>query len=164
MSFIQSGKGNTTKHRQEAGFYNLVSMNAMFNESMKKAQACYVLPDIIVRCEALPQVNAPSEDVIAMFDNVLGTIFKTSPNGGKLFLHVDVEKEKMNGNLPMEQFENFTIRLHTNLTTNDGWRAANAAALSRASEIISRHNWIFGVNNIFQTGCLFTITVKGKFD
>ena len=161
---IQSGKGTPAEHHPEPAFLNLVSMNALFNESMRKAQACYALPDIIVRCEPLPLVNAPVDDVKALFDNLLGMIFKTTPNGNKLFLYVDIEKGKMTDNPLSEQFENFAIRFYTNLTTGDSWKAANAGALSRASEIISRHNWIFGVNNIFQTGCLFSITVKGKFE
>lgn len=163
MSVIQSGKDIPGSHQSEPAFPNLVSLNAMFNESMRKAQVCYTLPDIIVRCEPLPLVNATAEDVKNIFDNILGMIFKTTPNGNKLFLYVDIEKEKMI-NPVIEQFENFTIRFHTNLTTGDNWNSANAGALSRTSEIISRHNWIFGVNNIFQTGCLFTITVKGKFE
>jgi len=164
MSIIQSGKGKPAEHHPEPAFRNLVSMNALFNESMRKAQVCYALPDIIVRCETLPQVNAPADDVKTLFDNLLGMIFKSSPNGNKLFLYVDIEKGKISDQSLTEQFENFTIRFYTNLTTGDSWTAANAGALSRASEIISRHNWIFGVNNIYQTGCLFTITVKGKFE
>jgi hypothetical protein len=140
----------------------LVSLNEIFKQSMRKAQMCHELPDVIVRNDALPDVYASSDDVLIMFDCLLGTILKTVPTGNKLFLYVDCDKEKKSVGLVEEELECFAIRFHTNLTTGDHWKALHAQPLSKAAEIISNHNWIFGVNNIFQTGCLFTITVKGK--
>jgi K+-sensing histidine kinase KdpD len=139
---------------------NPLSLNDVFKESLKKAQAQVDNLQLIIRCENLPLIKADEEEMVKLFDDLLGMILNHAPNGSKLFLYVDCEE---NINEPKEE-KHYLIKFHTNITTHENWKLVNSQALVNCRLILSRHNGTLVVNDVSNTGCLFSFSLPGKIE
>jgi hypothetical protein len=137
----------------------MLSLNEIFRESM---QGAYAYPDIIVRCETLPQIKGNRQEILNLFRMLTKMITSNRPAGPRLFLYVDCSEEIREAGQEQD-FKNYQVRFYTNITAADEWRIANSAALSDCERIVANHKGKFQVNNIYNTGCLFTISLAGKF-
>jgi hypothetical protein len=154
---------NTLSKKHVSG---LLSLNEVLRESLRKAQARVNSIQLIVRCEMLPQVRAGREEMINLFDELLGIILNCPPNSSRLFLYVYCEEEasEVIDHKLEHGFKRFVIKLHTNITTHDNWKLINSQALINSRHILSRHNGSLLVNDISNTGCLFSISLPGKLN
>jgi len=147
-------------------FYPLtmLSLNDLFKESMRKVLIGRSELNIITRCENLPLVKGNKEDYLLLFEKLLSIIFFDSKPPSKLFLYIDCEevKEKLSHHLS-EDFSTYKIKFRTNISPSKNWEADNAMTLAKCREIVSAHNAIFLVNSSNQTGCIFSITLPGKY-
>jgi hypothetical protein len=140
---------------------SFLSLNDLFNERMRKAQAEFNHAGLVVRCDCLPQINGFREEIIRLFDLLISMILNHPTKPAKLFLYVDCEENKEAGKQQTDLF-NYLIKIHTNLTTDDNWKAQNREALAACERILILHKGSFAVHNISNTGCLFSITLPGK--
>lgn len=144
---------------------NLLSLNQVFKESMKKAQTQSGNVEMIVRCENLPQVKGNHTEIVQLFDLLLAMILNNPPQNSKLYLYVDCEEEMTDTiNLYFEGAKQYLIKFYTNITTHDHWKVLNSQSLIDCKQILSNHHGNLVVNNISSTGCLFTISLPGKFE
>lgn len=145
---------------------NLLSLNEVFRESMKKAQAAANSLHVIVRCENLPQVNGGYHQLSLVFDQIFNMIFSHIPAGSRLFLYVDCTE--YNGDvadpfLP-KGMKRYLIRFHTNIAASSGWQKTNDPAISVCKQLLSELNGNLAVNSVSSAGCLFSISLPGKFE
>lgn len=144
----------------------LVSLNEVFRDSLRKAQAGSVPLQMIIRCESLPRIKTHSSEMSLLFDSLLGMILNHPPNTSQLFLYVDCEE--MNGDIIdmtlAEGFKRYTIKFFTNVTTNENWKVVNSQALINCRQILSRHSGTLVVNEISSAGCLFSVSLPGKIE
>jgi hypothetical protein len=145
---------------------NLLSLNDIFRESLKKAQATVDSVHTIVRCENLPQIKGNHEDVATFFDLLLSTIFNHPPAGSRLFLYVDCNEynEKPEDSILPFGSKRYLLKFHTNVATSKSWHATNDNTIAICKQILSNLNGNLVVNNVSSTGCLFAVTLPGKFD
>ena len=148
-------------------FYPLtmLSLNEIFKESMRKVVSERTASKVIARCENLPDISGNKEDIVDLFEELIGMIVtdKTAPT--KLFLYIDCEESKDENLLKhfSEGFKTYTIKFRTNISPTKNWEEEHEMALNKCREIVSAHNAIFLVNSSNQTGCIFSITLPGKY-
>jgi hypothetical protein len=140
---------------------SFLSLNDLFNERMRKAQAQFEHAGLVVRCECLPQINGYREEMTRLFDSIISMILNHPSKPAQLFLYVDCEEIKDAGKQETGLI-NYLIKIHTNLTTNDNWKAQNREMLAACERILILHKGSFAVHNISNTGCLFSISLPGK--
>lgn len=142
----------------------MMDLGEMFRESMKKYQAGPFKDSIIIRCETLPVIEGSKDQITQLFDNLVSMIFRYPPSGSKLFLYIDcdeMEPEKVKGGKSTNVKE-YTIKFHTNISTNDTWKKENEGLIASCGQLVLAQKGTFGVNNINNTGCLFSLTFPGK--
>ncbi|MGZ8543883.1 MAG: hypothetical protein ACXWV0_01240 [Flavisolibacter sp.] len=137
----------------------MLSLNQVLRESM---QSLYDNPALVIRCEELPSILGQYDEILRMFKMLLELITNEPPAGPKLFLYVDCDQGVVEPGLE-EGFQTYIIKFYTNITTGDTWREKNKNILSGCETIVSGHKGTFQANNISYTGCLFAITLAGKF-
>jgi hypothetical protein len=140
---------------------SFLSLNDLFNERMRKAEAEFEHAGLVVRCECLPQISGYREEMTRLFDSLISMILNHPSKPAKLFLYVDCEENREVGKQQPDLF-NYQIKIHTNLTTNDYWKAQNREALAACERILILHKGSFAAHNISNTGCLFSISLPGK--
>ena len=166
MSFTGASiPGGEQQVNQNAFTGTSLSLNAVLNNSVKKAQQAFPSQRIILRCEPLPRVKGNPDDWKELFDNLVRLIVSYPPPGYRLFLFIGCE-EVPGKNGQQVSFDNsyFLVRFHTNITTREDWVTANAPVLERCRLIIERLKGTLLVNNITNTGCVFAVTLPGKIE
>lgn len=158
MSVTESTQNNSALDAVNYIPLDFLSLNDLFNERFRKAQTRLEQLNLIVRCESLPRITGNREEITLLIDTLLSMILQQPPVGSKLFLYVDCE-EMRNG----KEAGRYLIKFHTNLTTNDVWKEVNREELALCERIVARHDGTFSVNNISNTGCLFSLFLPGKF-
>lgn len=146
--------------------HGLLSLNEVLQQSLRKAQALVDKAQLIVRCETLPRVNADYDEMVKLFDDVLGMILNHPPNTSRLFLYIDCVEDS-NDVIDMtlgDGLKRYVIRFHTNITTHDNWKLVNSQQLINCRQLLSRHNGNLAVNDISSTGCLFSVSLPGKIE
>jgi hypothetical protein len=144
----------------------LLSLNEILQESLKKAQAQVDKAQLIVRCESLPMIKADHADIVKLFDDLISMILNQPPNTTRLFLYVDCEEDRSDI-IDMtlgESTKRYVIKFHTNITTHEHWKLVNRQALVNCRQTLSRHNGNLVVNDVSSTGCLFSVSLPGKFE
>jgi hypothetical protein len=141
----------------------MLSLNEIFKESMKKAHAGQQGLNLIMRCESLPLVKAQRGEMETVFTTLIRLILQHPVTGSKRFLYIDCEERIQKQQLQKDQ-KQYLIKFHTNGSTNDNWKEANRVSIDKCEKILSAHHGSLTVNNIDHTGCLFCISLPGKFD
>jgi len=162
-STFPDGNYNTLQKKYSGG---LLDLNSVLNESLKKAQSQVDHLQLIVRCETLPQIKADHDEMVKLFDGLLGMILNHPPQTSRLFLYVDCEENVTDViDMTLEKgFRQYIIKFHTNVTTHDNWKLVNSQALINCRQILSKHNATLAVNEISKTGCLFSVLLQGKIE
>lgn len=149
----------------KASVNNPFSLNQVFKESLKKAQARADDLQMIVRCQNLPQIKGNPAEMVQLFDMLLAMILNNPPQNSKLYLYVDCEEDDIDTiDSRFEGAKQYLIKFYTNITTHDHWKVLNSQSLINCKQILSGHHGNLVVNNISSTGCLFTISLPGKFE
>jgi len=154
---------NTLPKKQNPG---VLSLNQVLKESLRKAQKQVDNLQLIIRCEELPHITATHDEIVRLFDDLLGMILNHAPKSSRLFLYVDCEEETGDTiDLSVEEgIKRYLIKFNTNISTHDNWKLVNSQALVNCKQILSRHNGNLIVNDISSTGCLFLLSLPGKFE
>ena len=140
-----------------------LSLNDVLKGSLKKAQGAVDHLKIIVRCETLPVVKAGHDDMVRLFDDLLGMILNHPPSSSRLYLYVDCEQLPADAGAEEEE-QRYLIRFHTNITTHDQWKLVNSQPLVHCRQILSRYGGTLVVNEINSSGCLFLLSLPGKIE
>lgn len=167
MTILDSTFSNRNYNTLEKTFLpGLLSLNEILQESLKKAQAQVDKAQLIVRCENLPLIKADHDEIVKLFDGLIGTILNQPPNATRLFLYVDCDEERSDiiDMTLNEGYKKYLIKFHTNITTHEHWKLVNNQALVDCKQILSRHNGNLVVNDVSSTGCLFSVLLPGKFE
>ena len=147
-------------------FYPLtmLSLNEMFKESMRKIMAKTSSLKLITRCDNLPDIRGNKEDVLILFEELIRMIVSDSTAPAQLFLYIDCEEIKVDKPKHFsEGFNSYIIKFRTNISTTKNWESKHEMTLTKCREIVSAHNAIFLVNSSKQSGCIFSITIPGKY-
>ena len=70
------GNQSTLPKQQDS---DLLFLNDVLKESLKKAQERVRNMQLIIRCENLPRITANRDEVIKLFDDLLGMILNYAP-------------------------------------------------------------------------------------
>lgn len=146
--------------------YDLLALNNVLQESLKKAQGQVDKAQLIVRCENLPSIKADQTDMIKLFDHLLNMILNPSLKSSKQFLYVDCEEDASDAidMTRLEGFKRYTVKFYTNVSTHNNWKLLNGQALINCRQILSKYNGNLVVNEISSSGCLFSVSLPGKFE
>lgn len=143
-----------------------LALNEVLHESLRKAQMQIDKVKLIVRCEALPLVTAEHDEMVTLFDELLEMILNHPPDATRLFLYINCEEDNSDIiDMTLEDgVKRYCIKFHTNITAHDNWRLVNSKGLIHCRQILSRHNGNLAVNDIGNTGCLFSVLLPGKIE
>ncbi|MGZ3975597.1 MAG: hypothetical protein ACXVMI_15110 [Flavisolibacter sp.] len=161
--FHDSRNFNTLENKYIPEF---LSLNQVLQVSLKKAQAQVDRVKLIVRCETLPHVKAAQDDMVRLFDGLLGMILNSGQGNPRLFLYIDCEEDTsdlIDMNLGPD-LKRYFIRFQTNIVAHDNWKLVNSQSLIGCRQILSRHNGNLAVNDISSSGCLFSVSLPGKIE
>lgn len=167
MSILDSTVPNTNPDtREKKQVPELLSLNDIIQESLRKAQPQVAHVKLIVRCENLPQIKAVRDEMVKLFGDLLGMILNHPPDTTRLFLYIDSEEDKSDViDMTMEEgFKRYFIKFNTNITTHDNWKLVNSQTLIHCRQILLRHNCSLVVNDLSSTGCLFSVFLPGKIE
>jgi len=141
-------------------------LNDVLQESLRKAQVQVDKVKLIVRCETLPLVIAEHGEMVKLFDQLLGMILNHPPDAARLFLYIHCQEDNSDIiDMTLDEgVKRYCIKFHTNITTHDNWRLVNSQGLINCRQILSRHNGNLAVNDIANTGCLFSVLLPGKIE
>jgi signal transduction histidine kinase len=138
-------------------------LNEVIQQSLHRFQSGIRNQNVIVRYENLPIIEADKKAVIKVFDNLVQMILNHPPGGSKLYLYVDCEEESRAQDSETHYVsKRYFIRFHTNITTNEEWKAEYQRVLEECTELLNQFDAGFTVNEIKNTGCLFSISLSGK--
>ena len=145
---------------------SMLSLNDIFKESLKKAQAGADSLHTIIRCENLPQVIGDQQEIAQLFDQLLLMIFKHQPAASKLFLYIDCAEynEEQEDPFLTHGTKRYLIKFNTNVATSKSWHVINDNTIAICKRILSNLNGNLVVNNVSSSGCLFAVTLPGKFE
>jgi hypothetical protein len=154
---------NTLSIQQAPGW---LSLHNVLKESLKKAQKQVDNLQLIIRCEELPHIKAAHDEMLKLFDDLLGMILNHAPKSSRLFLYVDCDEERTDviDMSASPESKRYLIKFNTNIITHENWKLVNSQALVSCRQILSRHNGNLVVNDISSTGCLFLLSLPGKFE
>jgi light-regulated signal transduction histidine kinase (bacteriophytochrome) len=139
------------------------NLNEVMQQSLHRFQTGIRNQNVIVRYESLPIIEADKKAMIRVFDNLVQMIINHPPEGSKLFLYVDCEEEsREQDSETLYVSKRYSIRFHTNITTSEEWKAEYQRVLEECSELLNQFGAGFTVNEIKNTGCLFSISLSGK--
>jgi len=141
-----------------------MSLSSM-NEALQQALKNYDTSDksIIIRCESLPRYEGNNEQMTEVFDQLLSTIFYQPFNGSQLFLYINCRESKDIESFCKPGFKAFEVVFQTNITTDDEWRRQIVPVLKKCDSLLSRMDATLLVNTQTSKGCLFVISLQGKF-
>ncbi|HEY6955454.1 MAG TPA: hypothetical protein VI385_09425 [Flavisolibacter sp.] len=157
------GNFNTLEKKYPPSF---LSLNEVLQLSLKKAQAQVDKVKLIVRCETLPRVKAEQEEMVKLFDGLLGMILNSGQGNARLFLYIDCEEDTTDViDMNLEAgLKRYFIKFHTNIVAHDNWKLVNSQSIIGCRQILSRHNGNLAVNDISSSGCLFSVWLPGKIE
>jgi len=156
-------KYNTLERKHISG---LLSLNEVVQASLRKAQAQVDKVKPIVRCETLPLIVAHYDEMVKLFDELLGMILNHPPEGTRLFLYIYCEEDTSDIiDMTLEAgLSRYCIKFHTNVATHQNWKLVNSQGLTNCGQILSKHNGNLAVNDISSAGCLFSVLLPGKIE
>ena len=136
------------------------SLHSIINDSIRKLQAHHPGTSMVLRCEVLPEAYGNRQELTEFFERLIGLIMAQPPNGSRLLLHIDCEHATFESNPARHQ--GISLKIHTNITTDDHWKLVNSQVLAQCKMIVNNHNGSLQVNQITGTGCLFSVSLPGK--
>jgi hypothetical protein len=166
MPLLNSTSGKDPVAEKNSGIYlkDPVDLNEALRNALQKIHSSLQKIDVSIRCESLPVISGNKDHISRLFDNLVSMIVSRRPVASKLFLYIDCEEEKdrvTEGTL-IREVKNYSIKFHTNISSKS-WKNLNQQVLSECGRILSEHHAGFVINNNDNTGCVFTISLPGKF-
>jgi hypothetical protein len=145
-------------------FYPLTvfSLNEIFKESMSKVQSELSQANIIVRCENLPQITGNRQEISEAFETLIRMILRRPSGDAKLYLFLDCAETSGAGTSDAGS-KSYTIKFRTNILPGENWEDLHRHSLDRCRKILLVHQAVFLVNSNNANGCLFSISLPGKF-
>jgi hypothetical protein len=138
-------------------------LNDVMQQSLHRFQSGIRNQNVIVRYESLPVIEADKTAMIKVFGSLVQMIINHPPEGSKLYLYVDCEEESREQDSETHYVsKRYFIRFHTNITTNEEWKAEYQRVLEECTAMLKQFGAGFTVNEIKNTGCLFSISLSGK--
>lgn len=143
-----------------------LSLNEVLQISLKKAQVQVEKSKLIVRSETLPSINSDLDEMVKLFDGLLGMILNSAPENARLFLYIDCEEDTSDVvDMTIDRgLRRYFIKFHTNVIAHDSWKLVNSQALITCRQILSRHSGNLAVNDVSSSGCLFSVWLPGKIE
>jgi len=138
-----------------------VSLNEVMQQSLRRFQLGRK-PDVIIRCENLPDAEIDKDCITKIFNDILDMIINFPPTGNKLFLHVDCEEERIESDNPALAKKVFNIHFHTNCRADEEWKLNHRQSVEKCAALLAQYDAGFTVNEIKAAGCLFSISLLGK--
>jgi len=162
-SAFPRGNNNALERKHITG---LLSLNEILQDSLRKAQVQVDKVKLIVRCDMLPLIVADHDEMVKLFDELLGMILNHPPDGTRLFLYIYCEEDTSDIiDMTLEAgLSRYCIKFHTNVATHQNWKLANSQGLTNCTQILSKHNGNLAVNDISSAGCLFSVLLPGKIE
>lgn len=139
-----------------------VRLNDVFQRILPGYQQQINKGNIIIRCEAMPVVEANEQELYKLFENVFFILFDNDTFNTRHFLHIDCLRQKDNGILDLTTNRVFEIQFNSNRNYDSVWTEANRARLDECYKILDRYNGKLILNPLRSNGCSFIVSLPGK--
>jgi hypothetical protein len=159
MSEIQSVPP-TPEQIKSAAERCLVNTNAVLQKALQRLTA-EQRNTIALRCDDLPVVQGTEEDFETVFSSLLQTILQRKENVSKLFLHIHCTAEDFAADAPTE-LKQYSIQFNTNIAPCAEWLQQHEQQLAHVAAILQKNGGLLLVNQLKNTGCIFSVSLPGK--
>lgn len=123
---------------------------------------------LILRSDKLPSVWGMKRQMLQLFEALTAMILNHPPRNSKLFLYVQCKPEEIDPeviDLRLTPGHNiFHLYFFSNITTDNDWQLIYRDQLARCELIAREFKGSFVFHPISNTGCLFSLTLPGKFN
>ena len=123
---------------------------------------------IIFRLDKLPSVNGNREHVRFLFDALISMVVNHPPANSKLFLYVKCSPEKVDSDIMDLRLAPgnalYKIDVYSNITTDKNWEMLYLEKLKECALEATKISGNFSFSPIMNTGCLFSLTLPGKYN
>ena len=116
---------------------------------------------IALRCDDLPVLEGTEEDFEKVFSGLLQLILKNKPNGAKLFLHIHCTEEEIDPQTP-KGLKQFSIQFNTNIIPCADWLQKRDQQFNEVAGIVQKNRGSLLLNQLKNSGCLFSVSLPGK--
>lgn len=137
-----------------------IDTNAILQKALQKLSV-QDKGSIILRCDELPFIRGLEDDFETVFSTLLQMILQKKADVGKLFLHIHCTAE--DDQLTAAGVKPFNILFNTNVSPCVNWLQLNEKQINAATSLLQKHTGSFVVNRVKNGGCIFTVSIFGKF-
>jgi hypothetical protein len=138
-----------------------VNTNAVLRKAIQQLPPA-VRQQVILRCDELAQLQIAEDVLEKAFVQLLAMIAGEKADS-KLFLHITCQREKVQEQQAKQgPGGRFIIQFHTNLTPPAAWLQAAEQRTSSVAELLLPYGGSLVVNQLKNSGCVFSITLPGK--
>jgi hypothetical protein len=145
----------------------VVDLNNILQQALQRHGPAIRTHKLVLRCQALPRVEGDPVRLLRLFEGLLEAILSQTPKGSRFLLHVDCGEERdpvvIDLSLAPGQLR-YCIQFHTNITVTEEWKAMHGQFIADSMTLIAQQNGSFKVNEIKNTGCLFSISLPGTLN
>jgi hypothetical protein len=111
----------------------------------------------IMRCDALPSVAAPAQDLAALFGGIMDMLLENPPAKSQLYIYIRCEPDL---NTPAERWSQHKVSIHSN-SLNNCAQPVPEDFRSRCAQLCSSFGGSFRV--LSGSSCFFDVNLPGKF-
>jgi hypothetical protein len=142
----------------------LVDLNRVARQTFEDQKQRVAQLQTIIRCDALPLVQAPAQLFLLLFGKMVSLILDYPPRNSKLFIYLKCEKKAadvIDLSLP-EGFMHHELSFYTNSHITPGWEQVNRDTLARCQQLAHDCGATISWQTAPGAGGLFTVTLPGK--
>lgn len=142
----------------------LVDLNKVMRHVFEHQQQRIAELQTIIRCDALPLVQGPTQLFVLLFGRMVSLILNYPPQNSKLFIYLKCDKKAtdvIDLTLP-EGFMHHELSFYTNSNITPEWEKVNGDTLARCRQLAHESGCTMSWQTAPGAGCLFSVTLPGK--
>ena len=140
---------------------NLVDTNLLLKEAIQKLSP-EIRGEVVLRCDELVQLQCSYDCCEKTFTFLLQLVAKAKPVDKKLFLHITCFPQSKDNETIGLGLKRYIIQFHTNISLHAEGLPEMEKQISKIASLLVPHGGSLQVNQLKNSGCVFSISLPGK--
>ena len=165
MSANDSQQLNPKQSVYPATFFsttNLVDANKVLRNAIQKLSPEF-RNEVVLRFDELAQLQVSEESMEQAFFKLLQLFVNEKPSDKKLFLHITCFHDSKAVTKTIGRgLQRYIIQFHTNISLHAAWMQEAEKNINNIATLLLPFNGSLQVNQLKNSGCVFSISLPGK--